>query len=58
MVTPAYKGKGDVMNTTNYRPLSVVAHVSKIVEKLIQQQVMHYLEIHEFITNDQSACTG
>ena len=54
-VTPAYKGKGDVMNTTNYRPLSVVAHVSKIVEKLIQQQVMDYLEIHEFITNDQSA---
>ena len=48
-VTPAYKGKGDIMNTTYYRPLSVVAHVSKIVEKLIQQQVM------KFITNDQSA---
>ena len=29
-VTPAYKGKGDVLDKTNYRPLSVVAHISSL----------------------------
>ena len=47
-VTPAYKGKGDVLDKINYRPLSVVAHISKV-------QVMDYLESHAFLTNDQSA---
>ena len=27
-VTPAYKGKGDVLDKTNYRPLSVIAHIN------------------------------
>ena len=29
-VTPAYKGKGDVLDKTNYRPLFVVAHISSL----------------------------
>ena len=32
-VTPAYKGKGDVLDKSNYRQLSVVAHISKVLEK-------------------------
>ena len=54
-VTPAYKGKGDVLDKTNYRQLSVVAHISKVLDKIIQVQVMDYLESHAFLTNDQSA---
>ena len=33
-VTPAYKGKGDVLDKINCRPLSVVSHISKVLEKL------------------------
>ena len=44
-----------MLDKTNYRPLSVVAHISKVLEKIIQVQVMDYLESHAFLTNDQSA---
>ena len=35
-VTPVYKGKGDQNELGNYRPISVVSHLSKIFEKCIQ----------------------
>ena len=54
-VLPAYKGKGDIQEITNYRPLSLVIHIAKIMEKLIQKQIMVYLDDHAFITVDQSA---
>ena len=33
--TIVYKGKGDVLDKTNYRPLSIVAHLSKNLDKII-----------------------
>ena len=54
-VTPIYKGKGDMEDLTNYRPISVISHIAKIVEKIVQSQIMNYLESHELITADQSA---
>ena len=38
-----------------YRPLSLVIHFAKIIEKFIQKQIMVYLDDHAFITVDQSA---
>ena len=43
-----------MLDKTNCRPLSVVAHISSL-RKIIQVQVMDYLESHAFLTNDQSA---
>ena len=54
-VTPIYKGKGSKDDPSNYRPISVICHVAKIVEKIIQTQVMDYLDHHKLITLDQSA---
>ena len=54
-VTPVYKGSGSKDDCGNYRPLSVICHVAKIMEKCIQKQVLSYLEEHSFITVDQSA---
>jgi hypothetical protein len=54
-VTPVYKGKGCRDEECNYRPISVICHVAKIMEKLVQNQVMKYLVDHELITCDQSA---
>ena len=54
-ITPVYKGKGASDDEQNYRPISVICHVAKIMEKLVQSQVVNYLEDHQFITVDQSA---
>ena len=50
-----HKGSGSKDDCGNYRPLSVICHVAKIMEKCIQKQVLSYLEEHSFITVDQSA---
>ena len=54
-VTPMYKGKGDISNPSNFRPISVIGHISKIFEKEIQVQLITYLISKDFITLDQSA---
>ena len=54
-VSPAYKGKGEFNNENNYRPLSVIAHIAKIVESCVQKQLIHYLYEHKFICSDQFA---
>ena len=54
-VTPLYKGKGSKSDPNSYRPISVICHFSKILEKCIQSQLIHYLSHHCFITPDQSA---
>ena len=35
-VSPAYKGKGPVIEENNYRPLSVIAAIAKIAEKMFK----------------------
>jgi hypothetical protein len=54
-VTPIYKGKGASDNCGNYRPISVISHVSKIMEKVVLFQLKKYLSCHSFITPSQSA---
>ena len=40
---------------SNYRPISVIGHIAKIVEQLIRTQLVDYLDEHSFITPDQFA---
>ena len=54
-MTPIYKGNSSMESPSNYRPISVVGHVARIIEKCIQGQVMNYLDDHKLITVDQSA---
>jgi hypothetical protein len=54
-VTPAYKGKGDPLEKTNYRPLSVIAHLAKLSESVVHKQLLDYLTEHKFISIDQFA---
>ena len=42
-VTPIFKGKGSKTSEMNYRPISVLPHVAKIMEKAIQIQLSNYL---------------
>ena len=44
-ITPIYK-KDDATNVKNYRPVSVLPAVSKIYERVIQNQLMKHIEKH------------
>ena len=54
-VTPIYKGTGEVNEPNNYRPISIVSHISKMFEKCINHQLLQYFESHPFLRHDQSA---
>ena len=54
-VTPIYKKSGSIDDCGNYRPISVVSHLAKVLEKLVQSQLITYINENSFITPSQSA---
>ena len=42
-VTPTFK-KGDKLDVNNYRPISLISNISKIIEKLIHKSLNSFLE--------------
>ena len=54
-VTPIYKGKGDKNDKNFYRPISVIATISMIMEREVHSQIMTYFTVHNLITIDQFA---
>ena len=51
-IIPLYK-KGAANECGNYRPVSLLSALSKILEKAICMQLMYYLETDRFLCNDQ-----
>ena len=54
-VTPVYKNKGSKRDPNNFRSISVIGHIPKLFEKLVDSQLREYLQSHSFITHSQSA---
>ena len=54
-VTPVFKGGNDRHEKSNYRPISVISHIAKILEKVVQRQIVQYLTDNELMCVDQSA---
>ena len=52
-VTPIYK-EGDKSNCGNYRPISILPVISKILEKLICDQLREFLNENNIISKQQS----
>ena len=52
-VTPVHKG-GDETNMNNYRPISVLPIVAKILERIVFDQLYDYLQEHSLLTPHQS----
>ena len=52
-VTPIYK-KGSKELSTNYRPISLLSCINKVLEKCVQRHVLHYLNGNHLITPSQS----
>ena len=51
-VVPFYKN-GDVDDVGNYRPISLLPIISKVLEKIIANQLMEFLESHKLLSNSQ-----
>lgn len=52
IITPVHKG-GNGDSVTNYRPISVLTSLSKILEKVINKRLMAYLESYNILSNAQ-----
>ena len=52
-VTPIFK-KGDKLDSTNYRPISVTPSFAKICERLLLNQMMEFIDKHKNINKEQS----
>ena len=53
-VTPIYKGKGSVLDITNYRPISLTNVFCKTLERLIRGKIMSHLESNNLLSTAQS----
>lgn len=52
IVTPVYKG-GDRCDVNNYRPISVLTSISKIIEKLLNTRLVSFLDKYNLLANSQ-----
>lgn len=52
IVVPIYK-KGDKEEISNYRPISLLPILSKVVEKCISRRITHYFESNVLFSNRQ-----
>ena len=52
-VTPIFKG-GDKKSPSNYRPISVLSHIVKILEKAVHSQLYDFLNDNALLSDRQS----
>ena len=52
LVTPVYKA-GDRESFSNYRPISVLSCISKILEKLMYKRLIKFLNKHNILNKHQ-----
>ena len=52
VIIPVYK-KGDIYNMANYGPIFLLPVVSKVFEKLIDEQLKLFMQDHNILNNAQ-----
>ena len=51
-VTPIFKA-GDKHNFTNYRPISILPSISKLLEKVVYSRIYNFISYHNILTDQQ-----
>ena len=41
-VIPVYKDKGNILDSSNYRPISLLSNINKIIEKLMYERLFYF----------------
>ena len=54
-ITPIYKGKGDNTDPSNFRPISIVSTITKIIEKFVKCQLVNYFNLNNLFSPNQFA---
>ena len=54
-ITPVFKNKGNLSDVSNYRLISVVSHMSKILESLVNKQLLSHLINGKHLSSNQFA---
>lgn len=52
VIIPVFK-KGDVESVTNYRPISLISNLAKVMEKCIKNRLYKFLETHKILSANQ-----
>ena len=50
---PIFKEKGNNLDCSNYRPISLLSNINKIIEKLMHSRLYNFLSIHNCIYDHQ-----
>ena len=53
-ITPIFKHKGSSSDPKNYRPISLLPNISKILEKVVFDKIYKHITFHGLITERQS----
>ena len=53
-IHPIYKNKGSPSDITNYRPINILAAISKIFEKIVHKHIYSHLTDNEMLNDKQS----
>ena len=53
-ITPLFKKSGSRSDSSNYRPISIIPVVAKVFERIIYDQLYHYLNENNLINRQQS----
>ena len=53
IITPVFKNKGDSKDMTNYRPIAAIPIFAKILETVVSEDLMAYLERNNLLNNQQ-----
>ena len=51
-VSPTHK-KGGSLDCNNYRPISLISNLSKLIEKLVHNRLYNFLEKHKLLYEHQ-----
>jgi hypothetical protein len=55
VIRPVYKKSGDATSISNYRPISVLPALNKIIESLLLHRLVNFLESNNFFDSTQFA---